>query len=165
MSMKSCPSCHADVPAAAARCKHCFHDFNEAPPKSKSSSLLGFLALLALMAIIGAGTLWFVNERQGTQQIVVDEETQSVIFTKMTASGATTDRLSFNDVAKVELLMGGGSATWEVALITLDDSRWVLNQSDDTSLKGYAEQISSVMEKPLIERSEARGFGDLGANK
>jgi len=165
MSMKSCPSCHADVPAAAARCKHCFHDFNEAPPKSKSSSILGFLALLAMMALIGAGTLWFVNDRQGTQQIVVDEETQSVIFTKMNASGTTTDRLPFTDVAKVELLMGGSDATWEVALITLDDSRWVLNQSDDTSLKGYAEQISSVMEKPLVEISEARGFGDLGSNK
>ena len=165
MAMKTCPSCHADVPAAAARCKHCFHDFTEAPPKSKASGLVGFLGLLALMAVIGAGTLWFVNDRQGTQQIVVDEETQSIIFTKKTTSGTSTDRLSFNEVAKVELLMGGGDATWEVALITLDDSRWVLNQSDDTSLKGYAEQVSAVMEKPLVERNEARGFGDLGANK
>ena len=47
----------ADVPAAAARCKHCFHDFTEAPPKSKASGLVGFLGLLALMAVIGAGTM------------------------------------------------------------------------------------------------------------
>ncbi len=161
MSMKSCPSCHMDVPAAASRCKHCFHDFTEPPPK-RSNGLVGLLALVALMAVIGAGTLWFVQERQATEKIVVDEETHSVIFTKKKASGTETDRVGFDDVAKVELLMGGSEATWEVALITVDGERRTISLSDDTSLKGYAQHVASVMDKPLVEKSEARGFGDLG---
>ncbi len=163
MSMKDCPSCGEVVPAAAARCKHCFHDFSEAPPK-RSNGLVGLLGLLALMAVIGGGTLWFVQNRQASEKIVIDEETQSVIFTKKRASGTETDRLNFDEVAKVELLMGGSNATWEVALITLNEERRVLNLSDDGSLKGYAEHVSSVMDKPLVERNLARGFGSPPPN-
>ena len=48
MSTKTCPSCGADVPEAAPRCKHCFHDFTEVPQRS-SSGLMGLLVELNRM--------------------------------------------------------------------------------------------------------------------
>ena len=42
--MKTCPSCSAEVPFEASRCKHCFHDFSEAQVK-KSNPMVALLAL------------------------------------------------------------------------------------------------------------------------
>jgi dihydropyrimidinase len=39
VATKTCPSCDAEVPAAALRCKYCFHDFTEAPPNSLAEFL------------------------------------------------------------------------------------------------------------------------------
>lgn len=161
MATKDCPSCGAEVPAQAPRCKHCFHDFTEAPKKSGMSGLVGFLLMLAAMAIIGTATFWFVGQRQAQERIVVDEETQSIVFTTKYADRTETDRVKFDDVAKVEVIMGGSNATWEVVVVTVDDQRRTINLSKDKSLKGYAEHVSAVMDKPLVEKSLARGFGDM----
>lgn len=160
MSTKTCPSCGEDVPVAAPRCKHCFHDFTETP--KRSNGLVGLLVLIAAMALLGAGTFWFVSNRQAQEKILVDEETNSIVFTTKYSDRTETDRVRFDEVANVELLMGGSEATWEVAIVTLSGERRTINLSEDKSLKGYADHISSVMEKPLVEKSEARGFGDLG---
>lgn len=162
MSTKSCPSCLEDVPAAAPRCKHCFHDFSEAPPR-KSNGLVGLLGLLAAMAVIGAGTFWFVSNRSAQENIVVDESTASIVFTMKYSDRMETERIGFDEVAQVELVMGGGEATWVVNVVTNDGERKAIKLSDDSSLKGYAEHIAAVMDKPLVENSKARGFGDLGS--
>jgi len=54
---KTCPSCNAEVPTAAERCKHCFHDFTEAPVK-RANPLLPFLLLIAACGIVGGGVYW-----------------------------------------------------------------------------------------------------------
>ena len=162
MSTKTCPSCHEDVPVAAPRCKHCFHDFSEEPPK-KSSGLVGLLGLLAAMAVIGAATFWFVSNRSGQENIVVDESTSSIVFTTKYSDRMETERVGFDEVATVELVMGGSEATWVVNVVTNDGDRKAIKLSDDSSLKGYAEHIAAVMDKPLVEDSKARGFGDLGS--
>jgi len=161
MSTKSCPSCAEEIPVAAPRCKHCFHDFSEEPaPKGKG--LLGLLGLLAAMAVIGATTFWFVSGRAGQENIVVDEETHSIVFTTKYSDRMETDRITFDEVANVELVMGGSEATWVVNVVTNTGERRALKLSDGQSLKGYAEHIAAVMDKPLVENSKARGFGDLG---
>ena len=162
MSTKTCPSCQEDVPVAAPRCKHCFHDFSEEPPK-RSGSFVGLLGLLATMAVIGAVTFWFVSNRAGQENIVVDESTSSIVFTTKYSDRMETDRINFDEVANVELVMGGGEATWVVNVVTNSGDRRAIKLSDDASLKGYAEHIAAVMDKPLVENSEARGFGDLGS--
>ena len=163
MATKTCPSCMADVPVVASRCKHCMHDFTQ-KPKSSSGGPLAFLGMLALMAMIGGGVFYYVQGRAAAEKIVIDEETSSVIITKKYADSTETDRIMFDEVAKLELVTGGSAATWEVVLITHGDERKTIRLSDDKSLKGYAEHVASVMDKPLVERSEARGFGDLGKN-
>jgi len=161
VATKTCPSCTEEVPLAAPRCKHCFHDFTEAAPK-KSRGIVALLGLIAAMCVLGGATFWGVSQRAGQEMIVIDEETNSIVFTTKFADHTETERVRFEEVSNVEVVMGGGAATWEVAVVTVDGNRRVVNLSDDKSLKGYAEHIAAVMDKPLVEKSEARGFGDLG---
>ena len=159
MATKTCPSCAAEVPVAASRCKYCFHDFTEAPPKKKSG-LIGLAALLALMAIIGTGTLGYVYYYQAAERTVVDQETKSIVITRTTATGTSTERVDFDSVVKVEHVMGGENATFEVVAVTSDGDRVIIKQSDEKPLKGDAEHIASVIGKPMEEVRNIKTFGD-----
>jgi hypothetical protein len=158
VSTKTCPSCGADVPEAAPRCKHCFHDFTEVAPRS-SSGLMGLLGLIAAMAVVGAIFFYLMRENQASEHIVVDKETNSIIFTTKYADRTETDRLSFDDVAKIEMIVGGDIATFEVYVVTVGGESLMVNQSKEKTLRGYAEHIAAVMDKPFVERTVKRGFG------
>lgn len=158
MAQKDCPSCGASVPVEAFRCKHCFHDFTEKPKKNNGPVIL--LGFIAAMAVIGAGTFWWVFNNQSQERIVVDAETRSIVITKTSGAGVDSTRVSFDSVEKVEHVMGGSSAMFEVVAVTLDDQRYVVQQSDDKPLKGNAEHIASVIGKPMVEVKNVKGFGD-----
>ncbi len=160
MSTKSCPSCGSEVPAAATRCKHCFHDFAEKPVKTGSSGLVGFLALLVIMVGVGYGVFFFVNSRAATENIVIDEESTSIVFTKTFKDRVETERITFDEVAKVEYRIGGEGATFVVRVYTLDGRERDLKLSDDKQLNGYAEHVAALMNKPMVEKKLQRGFGD-----
>ncbi len=160
MSTKSCPSCGSEVPAAASRCKHCFHDFSEAPAKSGNAGLLGFLVMLLVMVGIGYGVFFFVNSRAATENIVIDEESASIVFTKTFTDHIETERITFDEIAKVEYRIGGQDATFVVRVVTLDGRERNLKLSDDKQLSGYAEHVAHLMEKPMVEKKLQRGFGD-----
>ena len=98
----------------AFRCKHCFHDFDEKPKKNTGPVVL--LGFVAAMAVIGAGTFWWVFHNQSQERIVVDAETQSIVITKTSGSGVDSTRVAFSDVEKVEHVMGGDNATFEVGV-------------------------------------------------
>lgn len=158
MATKDCPSCGAVVPVQAARCKHCFHDFTEAP--KKNNGFLVLLGFLAAMAVIGSGVLYYVYEVRAQERIVVDAETRSVVITRKTASATDTQRITFDSVEKIEHVMGGERAMFEVVAVTLDGKRYIIKQSEDTPLTGHAEHIASVMDKPMVPVKNVRGFGD-----
>jgi ribosomal protein L40E len=158
MAQKDCPSCGASVPVEAFRCKHCFHDFTEKPKKNTGPVVL--LGFIAAMAVIGAGTFWWVFNNQSQERIVVDAETRSIVITKTSGAGVDSTRVSFDAIEKVEHVMGGDSAMFEVVAVTLDDKRYVVQQSDDSPLKGNAEHIASVIGKPMVEVKNVTGFGD-----
>lgn len=160
MSTKDCPSCGSVVPSAASRCKHCFHDFTDAPVKSGSAGLIGFLAMLVAMVGIGYGVFFFVNARAATENIVIDEESQSIVFTKTFQDRVETERIMFAEVAKVQYRIGGEDATFVVRLITNDGRQRNLKLSDEKQLTGYAKHVSAVLEKPYDEKNLRRGFGD-----
>lgn len=158
MATKDCPSCAATVPVEAFRCKHCFHDFDEKPKKNTGPVVL--LGFVAAMAVIGAGTFWWVFNNQSQERIVVDAETQSIVITKTSGSGVDSTRVAFSDVEKVEHVMGGADATFEVVAVTLTGGRFTVQQSNDAPLRGNAEHIASVIGKPLVEVKNIKGFGD-----
>ncbi len=161
MATKTCPSCQEEVPTAAPRCKHCFHDFTEAPPK-KSGGPIALLGMLAVMALIAAGVFWLKGQRPGAESVMVDAETSSITFVTKYKDRTETDRVQFSEVANVEYAIGG-SSQYEIAVVTLSGERWVLESSESKPLNGQAEHYAAVIDKPLVEKNEVRGFGDLGS--
>jgi hypothetical protein len=158
MSTKSCPSCSAEVPNEALRCKHCFHDFNAEPEKKNSP--LPLLFLLATIALMGLGTFTYIHKNNAAERIVVDQETESIVITRKTASETTTNRVPFANVEKVEHVMGGKKAMFEVVAVTTSGERVLLKQSDDKPQQGHAEHMARVMDKPYVEVRNIKTFGD-----
>lgn len=154
--MKSCPSCGADVPVVATRCKECFHDFSEV--KRRKSGPMVLLASFAFMAVLGAVTFYFITQQPIERRILVDEETQSVVFTTQFRSGPVTERLLWSEIGKLEHITAP-NGTFEVVAIKLDGSRKTIQESGDKPLTNIAEHYSTLMDKPLELIDNTAGFG------
>jgi hypothetical protein len=158
VSTRTCPSCGAEVPTSAARCKHCFHDFLDAPPK-RSSGLILLAASIAIMICAGAGAMYFVLHRQAVKRnVVVDEESASIIWTITSSEGTSTERVPFSDIKEVEFVVGGSRATWEVYAITREGDRKLLNAADQSNLQDYAEHVAALMNTKVVEIRNIKDF-------
>ena len=161
MSKKTCPSCGAMVPTEATRCKHCFHEFGSDAPKKKTGGLLLLLGTIAAMACVGAVAMYYVVNHQAVKRnVVIDQETASVIWTRTSSQGTETDRLPFAEIKEIELVVGGKRATWEVFAVTIGGDKKLLHSSSEGTLEGYAEHISHVMEKPVVEVRNMKNFDE-----
>lgn len=159
MATKSCPSCNEDVPAVAARCKSCFYDFNEEPAE-KSGGSMGLLVLFAAMSLVGFSVFWYLNTQVAAERVVVEEETQTIIITRKSASKTEATRVAFSDVTKIEYVLGGDSALYEIVAVGHDGTRYLIQSSDDSQLDGRAEHVSRTMEKPLERVKNIKTIGD-----
>lgn len=155
MAMKTCPDCGAEVPAAAARCKECFHDFNE--QKVTRTGPIVLLAALAAMSLMAALTFWLISMRPIEQHILVDERTESVVFTTQYRNGPETDRLLFAEIASLQHVTTA-AGKYEVVAITLSGERKTIQSDAKRSLRGEAEHYAAMMEKPLVMVDNTRGF-------
>lgn len=154
MSTKTCPSCGADVPVAATRCKECFHDFAADAPKSFNwVGPLFVLGMVAVMAVIASVVLAFVFVQPLEQHVLVDDETRSIVWTTKYRTGITTDRMSFDQVASLELASEGGE--FVITAISTTGDRKEVTRSDD-SLDSQARAYAKIMEKPLVEQDPAK---------
>jgi len=161
VSKKTCPSCGAMVPTAATRCKHCFHEFGAGETSKKSSGLMLLLGTIAAMLCVGAAAMYYVVNHQAVKRnVVIDQETASVVWTRTSSQGTETDRLPFAEIREIELVIGGKRATWEVYANTIGGEQKLLNSSHDGTLEGYAEHISHVMEKPVVEVRNMKDFDE-----
>ena len=159
MDTKTCPSCGEQVPSVATRCKHCFYDFTEEPAKKGMSGLMGLLLLVAVLAVVGAGTFYWLSGRNVTTKAVADEQARMIFITKKSVQGTSTESVDFDDVARIEYVVGGDRDTFEVAVITTDGRRVLYNYSDQ-AIKGDAQTLSEMTGKPLTEINNIEGFGD-----
>jgi hypothetical protein len=158
MKMKTCPSCDTDVPVAASKCKHCFHDFNDVPVKS--NGILPILAGLATMALIGAGTLYWIISMPVEQKILMDQETQSVIWTtKYRGDKVSTERLEWSKIGKLEYIITS-SGTHRIEAVTTTGERKVIEE-DTAPLKKTAERYAALTQKPLEFVDDTVGFRKL----
>lgn len=161
MSTKDCPSCGAVVPASATRCKECFHDFTEEPePAGFGSGPLLLLGTLAGMALVGGVTFWWIASQPVDGRILVDEATQSVIWTNKYRNRVETDRLAFGDIIKLEYVLRA-TGGFEIVAVTVDGDRRIIEE-DTRPLRTEANQYAQLMDKPLEEVDNTRGFHTLG---
>jgi hypothetical protein len=154
---KTCPSCGAEAPSSAVRCKECFHDFaaTKSGPNHKAGILL-ILGTITFMTLSGAGVFYWQSQLPLEHKILVDESTRSVIFTTQYRSGPVTERLKWDDVARLEhVLLRGGAA--EVVAVRLDGERRTI-QEGTSSLAQVADHYSRLMEKPLTTVDNTSGF-------
>jgi len=159
MATKSCPSCGEEVPVVAARCKSCFFDFNE-EPEAESSGMLGMLGLLAIMAVIGMGVFWYINTQFAAERVVVEESTQTIIITRTSAEKIEATRVPFSDVTRIEYVLGGDTALYEIVAVGANGDRHVVQASDDKTLDVQAEVVARTMEKPLERVKNIKTYAD-----
>lgn len=160
MSTKDCPSCGTVVPVSAARCKECFHDFTEDDPqKNSSSGPLVLLATLAAMAVVGGLTFWWIASQPVDGRILVDQESQSVVWTQKYRDRVETDRLPFADIVKLEYVLRA-TGGFEIVAITTAGERRIIEE-DSRPLRTEATHYAQVMDKPLEEVDNTRGFHTL----
>jgi hypothetical protein len=159
--MKTCPSCGSDVPAAASSCKHCFYDFSaEAEGARKSTNVVGLLGFVLLLALLALGTVAWVLSTQEAQKVVVDQESQSIIYTRTSGSGTKTDRIPFDRITKVQHVIGGKDSMYEVVALSSDGKRYLIMESESEGLAGDAAHMAKVMSKPYEEVNNVPGFGE-----
>ena len=155
MQKIDCPSCGAEVPAVAYRCKHCFHDLKA--EKKVNNGPLVFLGLLALMSIIGAGTLGAIVSFPTSENILVDEESKSIIFTRQyTVGSPQTERLPFTNISNMEHVIQA-NGTYSVVAVLNDGSRRDLATAK-RSQKGATEKYARMMSKPWREIDQTASF-------
>ncbi|MEC9389654.1 MAG: hypothetical protein VX944_06225 [Myxococcota bacterium] len=159
MALKTCPSCGEEVPVVALRCKSCFYDFNE-EPEARESGTMGLLVLFAAMALVGMGVFYYLHTQVAAERVVVEEETQTIIITRKSAAKTEATRIEFADITRVEYVLGGETATYEIVAVTGDGNRYVVKASDDSPLDGHAEQVARTVEKPLERVKNVRTFVD-----
>jgi hypothetical protein len=146
MSAKECPSCGAQVPATAARCKECFHEFSEGTTSARSwfgpLIVLGSVAMIAVSATL---VLMYVFAQPVEVRTIVDEETRSVVWTTKYRNSVQTDRVMFDEVAKVEHT--GESGMFQVIAVTTSGERKVISESK-SNLDSEGRRFAQMMDKP-----------------
>ena len=125
MATKTCPSCGDEVPVVAARCKSCFYALNE-EPAANSGGMMGLLVLFAAMAVVGMGVFWYLHTQVAAERVVVEEETQTIIITRKSAAKTEATRVAFGDVTRVEYVLGGDTALYEIVAVTGNGERHVI---------------------------------------
>lgn len=159
-AMKECPSCGAEVPAAANRCKECFHDFTET--KKRSFGLIGLLAGFTAMALVGAGTFWYIANTPVNESILVSEETHTIDFVKQYRSGAKTESLAWDEIGKLEHIIKA-NGDFEIIAVKKNGDRVRIMESRDQPIISKAEYYSKLMNKPLEEIDNTGGFKNVRA--
>lgn len=156
MRTKECPSCGLTVPASASRCKDCFHDFADVQVRRTGGPLL-MLGSLAAMATVGALTLWWIAGTPLDESILVDGESESVVWTRKYRHGLETDRLRFAEISKLQYVIRS-NGSYEIVAVTSTGGTKVVAEAV-RPLKSDAEKYAKLMEKPLEEVDQTGGFG------
>ena len=150
---KVCPSCGNASPSYAVLCKHCRYDFKEAstPKKFPLGISVSFL-VLGLVALLLTRHLATSHIQQ---RFVLDVETKSIVIAESTKDGTSVERLPFEKVEKLEHVIGGEEAKYEIVAVVDNGDRLILNKAD-ASLKMSAKAMSEKSGISLVEVNNTR---------
>ena len=162
MSTKICPSCQTEVPALANLCKHCFHDFH-LPVVKRSSPLWTILFLAVGTAIVTAMAYGYIQSQQHTQNISIDPETKSIVFTTTWSDHTEANRVFYKDIDRIEYVKNAHPRPFEIAIVTTDGDRYIYQQSADP-LAYPAKQLGDTIGH-RVETIDTSGRDDRGKKK
>jgi hypothetical protein len=145
--MKTCESCGASVPDSANLCKHCFHDFDEQGPKAPSNASTLILGALAAMSVVAALTITVVTGYPLDEEILVKQDTRSIVFAKLYRSGKETEVIKWDDIVRLEYVVSSGGSH-EIRAVTTSGESTPFHTSKG-SLKNEAQRYKKLMDKPL----------------
>ena len=117
------------------------------------------LASIAAMAIVGPLVLWKIVSQPIEERILVDEETQSIIWTRVYRQGIETERLKWADIGRLEYVMRS-DGDFEILAIRTDGEAMVV-QEGTQPLDGTAQHYAKVMERPLRTVDNTVGYHKL----
>lgn len=129
METKICPNCGAEVVSIANLCKHCFHDFTVKPVVRKSP-VFPLLLLALATSLVAAGVYSWQASLIHVSRIVVDNETQTIVFATAYPGKIDADRVKFADVASIEYLKHATKFPYQIDVVTRSGERFVYDQSD-----------------------------------
>jgi hypothetical protein len=141
VATRICPSCGAEAPLSAHRCKQCFHDFATRRMSWGPVLILGVLAVMSFVAALA-----FVVASMGPvdERVLVSAETKSIVIATKYPSGIDSRRIPFSDVVKLEHTPVAEG--FQIVALTSDGDRTVI-QSGKEQLYGEAERYSTMMGK------------------
>ena len=145
--MKTCEACGQNAPESANLCKHCFHDFDEQAPKGAASSSTLILGALAAMSVVAAVTITVITGYPLDEEILVKEDTRSIVFAKLYRSGKETEVIKWDDIVRLEYVISAGGSHAIHAVTTSGESTPF--HTSKGSLKNEAQRYKTLMEKPL----------------
>ena len=128
---KYCPQCSETVPGYAKLCRHCFYDFKKAEtPKKFPLGLSIGLFLLGLLA-------FFMTRHLATSQnrpyYHLHSDTKSLLIAQVNGQGTTADRLPFDDIKRLEHVIGSSEAKFAITA--------VLKNGESITLKTSAQSL------------------------
>ena len=108
--------------------------------------VLGLVALLLTRHLATSHVL---------QRFVLDVETKSIVIAESTKDGTSVERLPFEKVEKLEHVIGGEEAKYEIVAVVDNGDRLILNKAD-ASLKMSAKAMSEKSGISLVEINNTR---------
>jgi len=114
------------------------------------------------MAMIGAGTLYWIVSMPVEQKILMDQETQSVIWTtKYRGDKVTTERLNWSNIGRFEYLITS-SGKHRIEAVTITGERHLIEEGT-SPLKTTADKYAALAQKPLEVVDNTHGFHKIAA--
>ena len=68
--------------------------------------------------------------------------------------------IPFSEVTRVEYVLGGDTAQYEIVAVGINGDRYVVQASDDSPLDGRAEHVARTMVKPFEKVKNVKTFAD-----
>ena len=89
------------------------------------------------------------------KRFVLDVETKSIVIAESTKDGTSVERLPFDKIVKLEHVIGGEEAKYEIVAVAENGDRLILNKAD-ASLKMSAKTMSEKSGINLVEVNNTR---------
>lgn len=105
------------------------------------------LGSVAAMAVAAAGVLWYIQTQPVDIHAIVDAETRSIVWTTKYRDRIETDRVMFDEVAKIEHSAHGD--TFQIVAVTNGGERKVISERNhnlDSDGRRYAQMIGKPYE-------------------